>query len=81
MPQRATLPAQSSTGNATAIAAALLAVALWASSFAVMKHLLAIGLPPLSIVWLRMIIAAALLSPFLFFHRKGIRARPAIWRG
>ncbi len=65
-----------SPADPPAIAAALLAVALWASSFAVMKHLLAIGLPPLSIIWLRMVIAAVLLSPFLFFHRKGIRARP-----
>lgn len=56
--------------------AALAAVALWASSFAVMKHLLMAGLPPLAIVWLRMIIAALLLAPFFIFHRKGVCARP-----
>jgi len=62
-------------GNLPALGAALLAVALWASSFAVMKHLLAIGLPPLAIVWLRMIIAAVLLAPFLLLHRKGVKAQ------
>lgn len=50
-------------GKALAIAAALVAVALWASSFAVMKKLLALGLPPLTILWLRMAIAALLLLP------------------
>ena len=52
--------------RAPAIIAAVLAMLFWASSFAIAKRLLTLGVPPLTIIWLRMLIAAALLLPVLW---------------
>ena len=60
------LPARTATdGKALALVSALAAVVLWASSFAAMKRLLALGLPPMLIIWMRLFIAALVLAPFL----------------
>ncbi len=65
----------SATPRMLPVLAALLAVTLWASSFAGMKQLLNAGVAPMAIIWLRMVVATALLLPVAWVQRGGIRAR------
>ncbi len=67
-------------GRGLALAAALLAVVFWASSFAVAKRLLTLDVPPLTIIWLRMAIASLLLLPVLMHLWPKARRRPGdLW--
>jgi len=72
------MPAFSS--RAVALLAALLAVVFWASSFAVAKRLLALDVPPLTIIWLRMVIASVLLLPVLVRLWPRARRQPGDWK-